>query len=107
VSDAGELMDTAPARQDMPPVTLQPEVMKPLEKIAQEIWPGAPVIPTMATGASDGVYTNAAGIPTYGVSGIALEFGDVRAHGRDERVSVPAFYDSLQFLYVLVKRLAS
>ena len=107
VSDAGEVMDTAPARHDMPPVTLRPDVMKPLEKIAQETWPGAPVIPTMATGASDGVYTNAAGIPTYGVSGIALEFGDVRAHGRDERVGAESFYNAAGFYYRYLKALTS
>jgi len=30
----------------------------------------------------------------------------VRAHGRDERVSVKAFDDSLEYLYLLVKTLA-
>lgn len=107
VSDAGEVLDTVPGRRDMPPVTLRPDVMKPLEKIAQAMWPGAPVVPTMATGASDGVYTNAAGIPTYGVSGIALAFGDVRAHGRDERVGVTSYFDAAEFYYRYLKALTS
>ena len=59
----------------------------------------------MATGASDGVFTNAAGIPTYGVSGIAIEIGDVRAHGRDERVGVTSYYDGVEFYYRYVKAL--
>jgi acetylornithine deacetylase/succinyl-diaminopimelate desuccinylase-like protein len=107
VSDGGEVLDTAPERHDSPAVTLRPDVMKPLERIAQEMWPGAPVVPTMATGASDGVFTNAAGIPTYGVSGIAIEFGDVRAHGRDERVGVSSYYDAVDFYYRYVKALTS
>lgn len=107
VSDAGEVLDAAPEGRDMPPVTLRPAVMKPLEKIAQAMWPGMPVVPTMATGASDGVYTNAAGIPTYGVSGIALAFGDVRAHGRDERVGVASYYDGAEFYYRYLKALTS
>lgn len=107
VSDAGEVMDSVPERHDAPPVTLRPDVMKPLEKIAHDMWPGAPVVPTMATGASDGVFTNAAGIPTYGVSGIAIEFGDVRAHGRDERVGVTSYYDAVEFYYRYVKALTS
>jgi len=51
------------------------------------MWPGAPVIPAMETGASDSVYTIAAGIPSYGVSGMAIDRDDVRAHGKDERLS--------------------
>jgi acetylornithine deacetylase/succinyl-diaminopimelate desuccinylase-like protein len=62
-------------------------------------WPGLPVIPEMATGASDGVYLNVAGIPAYGVSGIFVDEDDVRAHGRDERVLVKSFYDALDFIY--------
>jgi acetylornithine deacetylase/succinyl-diaminopimelate desuccinylase-like protein len=107
VSNAGEVTDLVPEHHDSPPVTLRPDVMKPLEKIAHEMWPSAPVVPTMATGASDGVFTNAAGIPTYGVSGIAIEFGDVRAHGRDERVGVTSYYDGVEFYYRYVKALTS
>ena len=40
----------------------QPEVVvKPLERIADEMWPGAPIVPEMETGASDSIYTMAAG----------------------------------------------
>jgi acetylornithine deacetylase/succinyl-diaminopimelate desuccinylase-like protein len=62
-------------------------------------WPGLPVIPEMATGASDGVYLNVAGIPTYGVSGIFVDEDDVRAHGRDERVLVKSFDEAIEFMY--------
>ena len=55
------------------------DVMGALEKIAAEMWPGAPVIPEMETGASDSVYTMAAGIPSYGVSGLAVDRDDVRS----------------------------
>jgi acetylornithine deacetylase/succinyl-diaminopimelate desuccinylase-like protein len=107
VSDQGEVLDTARDRHVGPPLVLSPELIKPLEQIARQMWPGAPVIPTMATGASDGVYTNAAGMPTYGISGIAIEFGDVRAHGRDERVGVGSFDDGVDFYYRYVKALTS
>jgi acetylornithine deacetylase/succinyl-diaminopimelate desuccinylase-like protein len=88
------------------PSLLLPAVMKPVEDITREFW-DVPVIPTMATGASDSLYLRNAGIPSYGVSGLFAEVGDNRAHGRDERVAVGSFYDSLQFLYTLVKRMAS
>ena len=37
-------------------------------------------------GATDGMYTRSAGIPTYGISAIDEDPDDVRAHGKDERV---------------------
>ena len=107
VSDAGEISETAPNEKTSAPPTLRPDVMQALEKITQEMWPGTPVIPTMATGASDGVFTNAAGMPTYGVSGVAIAFDDVRAHGRDERVRVQSFYDGVDFYDRLLRELTS
>ncbi|HUY14066.1 MAG TPA: M20/M25/M40 family metallo-hydrolase [Terriglobia bacterium] len=103
----GRLLDHAPDSKALPPVELSPEVMQPLERVAAEMWPGAPVVPTMSTGASDGVYTNAAGLPTYGISGIAIDVDDVRAHGRDERVRVESFYRGVDFYYRFLKALST
>ncbi|MGB6946105.1 MAG: M20/M25/M40 family metallo-hydrolase [Bryobacteraceae bacterium] len=79
--------------------------MQPLKQVTDAMWPNAPVIPEMETGASDSVYTIAAGIPTYGVSGIALDEDDVRAHGKDERVRVDSFYDGVEFYYQYLQAL--
>jgi acetylornithine deacetylase/succinyl-diaminopimelate desuccinylase-like protein len=107
VNNSGRVLDSAPDAKALPPVELRPEVMAPLEKIAATMWPGAPVVPTMSTGATDGVYTNAAGMPTYGVSGIAIDMDDVRAHGRDERVPVKSFDEGLEFYYRYLKAVTS
>ena len=71
------------------------------------MWPGIPVFPTMATGASDGVYTMNAGLPTYGVSGVEAERNDHREHGRDERVPVESFYKGVDFYYQFLKTLTT
>ncbi|MGZ9075928.1 MAG: hypothetical protein ACXW13_09140 [Burkholderiaceae bacterium] len=47
-----------------------------------------------------------AGIPTYGTSGIFVEYGEIRIHGRDERVLIKSFFDGREFLYRLVKTLS-
>jgi len=107
VDQSGRVLDSAPNAQALPPVKLRPEVMDTLDKIAGEIWPGTPVVPTMSTGASDGVYTNAAGMPTYGVSGVAIDLDDVRAHGRDERLRVQSFFQGVDFYYRYLKTLTS
>ena len=83
------------------------QVLGPIAEITRQFWPGVPVMPLMATGASDGLFLRNAGIPTYGVSGIFSDINDSRAHGRDERVGVEQFFEGTQFLYTLVKRLAS
>lgn len=78
-----------------------------VEKVVHSMWPGVPVIPAMAAGASDSIFTRNAGIPSYGVSGGWADVSDVRAHGRDERRKVDAFYESVEFTYRLMKELGS
>ena len=90
-----------------PPSPLTAEVIGPIEKITEQMWPGVPVIPRMATGATDGLYLRNVGIPTYGVSGLFYELDSRRAHGQDERIGTQSFYEGLEFLYRLVRELSS
>jgi acetylornithine deacetylase/succinyl-diaminopimelate desuccinylase-like protein len=89
-----------------PPSPLVPEVIQPVEKITADMWPGAVVVPSMETGATDGLFLRNAGMPVYGVSGVPLDEDDIRAHGRDERIRVSAFYQGLEFSYRLVRALS-
>lgn len=90
-----------------PPSPMRPDIMKAFAQITDSMWPGVITVPEMSTGASDGRYLRAAGIPTYGIQGFFLERDDVRAHGRDERMPVESFYQGQTFLYELVKRLST
>lgn len=90
-----------------PPSPMRPDIMKAFSQITDTMWPGVITVPEMSTGASDGRYLRAAGIPTYGIQGFFLDRDDVRAHGRDERMPVQSFYEGQTFLYELVKRLSS
>jgi len=89
------------------PSPLNPEILGAIKQVTAQFWPGIPVIPTMSTGATDGSFLRNVGIPVYGTSGLAGDIDDVRAHGRDERVLVKSFYDGQEYLYRLVKLLAS
>jgi acetylornithine deacetylase/succinyl-diaminopimelate desuccinylase-like protein len=102
----GVLHDSASDAVALPPVPMRPEVLKPLETAVNKIWPGTPVVPSMATGASDSVYTNAAGMPSYDVSAVAIELGDDRSHGKDERIPVKSYDEGVDFFYIFVKGLA-
>src|SRR5712675_2200588 len=88
------------------PSALHEEIMGSIEKLSQEFWPGAVVLPTMSAGATDGSYLRNAGIPTYGHSGLASDIHDIRAHGKDERILVKSFYEGEGYLYRLVKMLS-
>ncbi len=89
-----------------PPSPLSAAVLGPIERITEEMWPGVPVVPTMSTGATDGLYLRRAGIPTYGVSGLFGDVDDVRSHGQDERLLIESFFEGQEFLYRLVKALS-
>lgn len=107
ITSAGEILDAIPDQRAFAPPPLRADVFDAIKNVADELWPGIPVFPTMATGASDGVYTMAAGLPTYGISGVQQERDDHREHGRDERVSVEGFYKGMDFYYQFLKTLTS
>jgi acetylornithine deacetylase/succinyl-diaminopimelate desuccinylase-like protein len=74
--------------------------------VTDSMWPGLPIVPSKSTGATDGKYLRAAGIPTYGVQGFELDRDNSRMHGEDERIAVRSFYEGQTFLCDLVKDLA-
>ena len=80
-----------------------PQILQKIGALAHSMWPGVPIVPTMATGFSDDRQTRNAGIPSYDVSGVWQDVDENRAHGRDERVGVQAFDQSVEFTYRLIK----
>ena len=89
------------------PPPLRPELFAALDKVVGAMWPRLPIVPDMATGASDGIYTSSSGMPTYGVSGEQIDRDDIRAHGKDERVPQASFYRAVDFYYRLLTLLTS
>jgi len=86
---------------------LDPKIVGPMETLATKYFPGVPVIPTMSTGATDGVYTGGAGIPTYGVPGAWGEPDGNGAHGLNERLQVASVFTGRDYLFDLVQMLAN
>ena len=96
--------DGAPVLSPVPPLTAT--VMQPVEAISASMWPGVPVIPTMAAGATDGRFLSSAGIPTYGISGMFRDADGGGVHGLNERMPVKSLYEGQVFLDRLVRALA-
>lgn len=82
---------------------LTQEIRNTVEQVTQKLWPGLPILPVLGVGASDGKYLRAAGMPTYGVSGVFLDVDDFRMHGKDERIRVSDFYEGLLYNYTLIR----
>jgi len=108
-ADTGiKITNTQQTEPDFPKSTLpvDPSVLAATTDITKAMFGDIPVVPTMSTGATDSHYLRAVGIPSYGISGIFSLPGETNAHGRDEKLRVKSYYDGLEFLDQLVRRLA-
>jgi acetylornithine deacetylase/succinyl-diaminopimelate desuccinylase-like protein len=86
-----------------PPPPLTPQVLKPVEKLAAQMFPGVPVIPILQAGATDGTFFNAIGIPTYGFEPVFVRPDLGNIHGLNEYVNVQSLMEGREFLYRLIK----
>lgn len=97
------------ARKDKPLAKsppLDPAIIGPMEALSAKYFPGVPVIPSLSTGSTDGLYMSAVGIPTYGVPGMWGDPDGNGAHGLNERLEVRSVYVGRDYLFDLVKALA-
>jgi len=86
---------------------LRPDVVAAYTAAVRARHPNAAVTPDMSAGATDGLYFRTRGVPIYGVDGSwAVIPADERAHGRDERLPVRAFYNDVDHWTDLIRRLA-
>ncbi len=104
----GQVKVVAKGRAVLSPASpINPDIMHAIEALAGEMWPGVPVIPTMGPGYTDSRWLRNGGIPSYGVSGLFTDPVHSGVHGLNEQVGAKQLYDSKEFLYRLVKRLAA
>jgi acetylornithine deacetylase/succinyl-diaminopimelate desuccinylase-like protein len=96
--------------QDRPiaiPPPLDPAIIGPMERLSARHFPGVPLVPAMSTGATDGLFFSAVGIPVYGAPGLWRDPDDNGVHGLNERIAVQSLYQGRDYLYDLVKLLSS
>jgi acetylornithine deacetylase/succinyl-diaminopimelate desuccinylase-like protein len=106
---AGKTVVVAPIEvaKPSPPSPLRADVVKAYTDTVRKRHPGADIVPQMSQGATDGLFFRAEGIPVYGVNGTWIVTpDDERAHGRDERIPVKSFYETLDHWHDLVKAMA-
>jgi acetylornithine deacetylase/succinyl-diaminopimelate desuccinylase-like protein len=107
IGDAAvKITPVQPIRPIAVPPPLDPKIIAPAEKLVAKYFPGVPLIPSMSTGATDGIFLEAIGIPVYGVPGGWGDPDGNGAHGLNERRSVQSVYVGRDFLTDLVKAYA-
>jgi acetylornithine deacetylase/succinyl-diaminopimelate desuccinylase-like protein len=95
-----------PIRPVAVPPPLDPKIIGPAEKLVAKYYPGVPLIPSMSTGATDGIFLEAIGIPVYGAPGGWGDPDGNGTHGLNERRSVRSVFVGRDFLTDLVKAYA-
>ena len=97
VMDEPQYSDASPLRAD---------VVQAVTAAVHARHPGIPIVPIQESGATDGIFYRAAGIPTYGISETFIRAEDQFAHGLDERIPVQSFYEGLDHWHRIVHALA-
>jgi acetylornithine deacetylase/succinyl-diaminopimelate desuccinylase-like protein len=97
-------LDAPPIVSPESPPTAQ--IMAKVAHVVHSMWPGVTLVPTMATGFSDDRQTRNAGMVSYDLSGVWVDVDENRAHGRDERVGVREFDESVEYTYRLMKEMS-
>ena len=97
-------------RPAAPPSKIDNEMFQTLEKVSAKLYPGAIVLPTMSTGATDMAQVRAQGVQAYGIGTVRTieELTSGRgAHGDDERLSEEALVQLVEFLWRTVIDMAA
>ncbi|MDX2178422.1 MAG: M20/M25/M40 family metallo-hydrolase [Bryobacteraceae bacterium] len=108
--EAIEIRQQAAGRPAPPASPLDSEMFRVLERTAKKRYPGAAVLPTMLTGATDMSLARMKGVPSYGV-GPLIDEKDAEsgggAHGDDEKIAERSLHNFVRFLYEAVVEVAA
>jgi acetylornithine deacetylase/succinyl-diaminopimelate desuccinylase-like protein len=105
VDDTAVTFTDVTAAKPSPPSPLLPERIALVKSAARATWGREiPVTPVQENGATDGLFFRNAGVPVYGVTGIAI--GEERMHGNDERIPAKSLREGVAFATTLMRETA-
>ncbi len=96
-------------RPPSPASRIDTEMYRAMEQAAKSVYPGAMVLPSMSTGASDQAQLRAKGIQSYGIGPASTESDatDYPAHGDVERLAESSLYPFVQYVWNVVTTVAA
>jgi acetylornithine deacetylase/succinyl-diaminopimelate desuccinylase-like protein len=85
---------------------IRPDFVAAVTKALAATYPGVPLFPSMASGASDSMWFRARGVPSYGASPIFIKDSDEFSHGLDERTPIANIAPAITYYQSLLRDLA-
>ena len=110
INDPAVKIERIPQTRPASPASkLQTEMYQIMERVAQKMYPGATVLPSMSTGASDQAQLRAKGIQSYGIGPASTEADEINypAHGDVERLEESSLYPFVQYVWDVVTQVAA
>jgi acetylornithine deacetylase/succinyl-diaminopimelate desuccinylase-like protein len=84
---------------------MRPDFVAALTKAMAQIYPGVPVFPSMASGASDSMWFRYHQVPSYGASPVFTKNSEDFSHGLNERTPLSNVRPAIDYYLTLVKEL--
>jgi len=85
---------------------MRPDFVSAVEAAVALAYPGVPVFPSMASGASDSMWFRYRGVPSYGASPVFMKSSDDFSHGLNERIPVANIAPGITYYLALFEALA-
>jgi len=89
--------------ESAPSSSLTSDFYNVIKRVANQEFPGAPVLPYMSTGATDSMFLRLRSVQAYGLLPFPLTEDDaLRMHADNERIPIDSFRKGIDFLYAIV-----
>jgi acetylornithine deacetylase/succinyl-diaminopimelate desuccinylase-like protein len=110
IADPAVKIEPLPMTRPFSPASrLDSEMYRVLEQVSKRVYPGATVLPSMSTGASDKAQLRAKGQQSYGIGpeGTREDITNFGAHSDVERLAEPSIYSFVEFVWGAVTGIAA
>ena len=88
------------------PSPMRPDFMAAVTKAMAAVYPGVPVFPSMASGASDSMWFRYHHVASYGASPVFIKQSEDFSHGLNERTPIANIQPAIDYYLVLIPELA-
>ncbi len=88
------------------PSPMRPDFIAAVNKAMAEVYPGVPVFPSMASGASDSMWFRYHHAPSYGASPMFIKNSEDFSHGLNERTPLFNLKPAIDYYLILIPELA-
>ena len=88
------------------PSPMRPDFIAAVTKAMAAVYPGVPVFPSMASGASDSMWFRYHHVPSYGASPVFIKQSEDFSHGLNERTPISNIQPAIDYYLILIPELA-